>query len=251
MTLYRNSSLGGFTTFQRFMMGKIIVYIGISGAQICPNFPPFPPQQDIGFRCDFSKRVLYIFFWPSQQITMERVGWLLFPFCLARQLLGEHRGVAQLAPPGRWDAGNDVDELRGTLGGGGAAAAYWRGGLYINGCQCEWHASWWLGKFRSFFLTHGSFFCWGGIFLNGGLVKQQFWFFLVSSLGLFLTFLLLFSCWSTPEMPWQLRLLRSQYQPCGWFEGALFRIAWTITPPKFNWHNPWRKRWERKMILSL
>lgn len=86
------------------------------------------------------------------------------PSPLARQLLGEHRGVAQLAPPGRWDAGNDVDELRGTLGGGGAAAAYWRGGLYINGCQCEWHASWWLGTSEFFWHMDWCFFLGGAFF---------------------------------------------------------------------------------------
>ena len=99
------------------------------------------------------------------------------------------RGVAKLAPPGsaryrrsRNDGCHDVDDLHGTLGSGGAAAAYRRGGLYINGCQCEWHASWWLGKLDSW--THGFFF--GASFkgkVNGGLVKQQFWLFFGVILG--------------------------------------------------------------------
>ena len=102
-----------------------------------------------------------------------------------------------------------------------------------------------------FFDTWMFFWGGGGIFFEWWVGEATVLIFFGVIFGLFLTFLLLFSCWSTPEMPWQLRLLRSQYQPCGWFEGALFRIAWTITPPKFNWHSPWRKRWERKMILSL
>lgn len=161
--------LEGSPLSKRFMMGKIIVYIGISGAQFAPQFP------QIG-AVVISKRVLYMTFTSNH--PWKGVGWLLFPSPLARQLLGS-RGVAQLAPPGRWYAGNDVDELRGTLGGGGAAAAYWRGGLYINGCQCEWHASWWLGTSFVFFghMEVFFFFFSGGIFLNGGLVKQQFWFF--------------------------------------------------------------------------
>ena len=148
--------LEGSPLSKRFMMGKIIVYIGISGAQFAPQFP------QIG-AVVISKRVLYMTFTSNH--PWKGVGWLLFPSPLARQLLGS-RGVAQLAPPGRWYAGNDVDELRGTLGGGGAAAAYWRGGLYINGCQCEWHASWWLGTSFVFFGHMEVFFFFGGHFFE-------------------------------------------------------------------------------------
>ena len=195
MTLYRNFSLGGFTTFQTVHDGKNQkMYLGnLRGPNFQKNFLPFPPNlQDIGVRWWFlQKGVIYIYIWPSQHTNHHGFGvvcdfWEPIPH-LARQLLGEHRGVAQLAPPGRWYAGthHGLDELRGTLGGGGAAAAYWRGGLYINGCQCEWHASWWLGLGTSFFFfwhMEFVFFFFGGIFLNGGLVKQQFWLFLVSSL---------------------------------------------------------------------
>lgn len=239
-------------------MGKIkkCTWRNLRGPNFFTNFLPFPPNlQDIGCPVVIFPKGCYIWVIYDLHNTSNHPwkGWGDFwnpiPFGSATP-----RRAPRSCP-----AGTARKVRRRQRRRRAPWHPWWRrscGGVLTWWIVHQWMPMWMACVMVTWnvgvFLTHGlMFFFGGGIFLNGGLVKQQFWFFLVSSLGLFLNFLLLFSCWSTPEMPWQLRLLRSQYQPCGWFEGALFRIAWTITPPKLNWHSPWRKRWERKMILSL